>query len=85
MNAYASTNLVLSAQKDNGALNHVNPVMLQSAQDEFAHHSWPDTVAVHVRMGLPTGEPSRVAEGYGNLYSRRPFVCDCPGVITKNP
>ncbi len=85
MHASASTNLVLSAQKDDDALNHLKPVMLQSAQREFAHHSWPDTVAVRVRMGLHTGEPSRVAERYGNLYPRQPFRCDCPGVITKNP
>src|SRR5258708_5023545 len=38
-----------------------------AAQRELASHSWPDTVAVRVRMGLHTGEPSRVVEGYVGL------------------
>ncbi len=38
-----------------------------AAQRELATHSWPDAVAVRVRMGLHTGEPSRVAEGYVGL------------------
>jgi predicted ATPase/class 3 adenylate cyclase len=38
-----------------------------AAQRELAIHSWPDAVAVRVRMGLHTGEPSRVAEGYVGL------------------
>lgn len=38
-----------------------------AAQRELALHSWPDAVAVRVRMGLHTGEPSRVAEGYVGL------------------
>jgi predicted ATPase/class 3 adenylate cyclase len=37
------------------------------AQRELASHPWPDDVAVRVRMGLHTGEPSRVAEGYVGL------------------
>jgi predicted ATPase/class 3 adenylate cyclase len=37
------------------------------AQRELANHSWPDDVAVCVRMGLHTGEPSRLAEGYVGL------------------
>src|SRR5579872_1308517 len=38
-----------------------------AAQRELALHSWPDDVAVRVRMGLHTGEPSRVVEGYVGL------------------
>jgi predicted ATPase/class 3 adenylate cyclase len=38
-----------------------------SAQRKLANHSWPDEVAVRVRMGLHTGEPSRLAEGYVGL------------------
>src|SRR5258708_15279443 len=38
-----------------------------AAQRELATHPWPDAVAVRVRMGLHTGEPSRVAEGYVGL------------------
>jgi len=38
-----------------------------AAQRELALHSWPDAVAVRVRMGLHTGEPLRVAEGYIGL------------------
>ncbi len=38
-----------------------------AAQRELARHSWPNAVTVHVRMGLHTGEPSRVAEGYVGL------------------
>ena len=37
------------------------------AQRELASHSWPDDVAVRVRMGLHTGEPFRLAEGYIGL------------------
>src|SRR5713101_2191133 len=37
------------------------------AQRELASHSWPDNVVVRVRMGLHTGEPSRLAEGYVGL------------------
>ena len=37
------------------------------AQRELALHSWPSAVTVRVRMGLHTGEPSRVAEGYVGL------------------
>jgi len=37
------------------------------AQRKLASHSWPDNVAVRVRMGLHTGEPSRLAEGYVGL------------------
>jgi predicted ATPase/class 3 adenylate cyclase len=38
-----------------------------AAQRELASYSWPDAVAVRVRMGLHTGEPSRVTEGYVGL------------------
>src|SRR5712692_4395815 len=38
-----------------------------AAQRELALHSWPSAVAVRVRMGLHTGEPSRVVEGYVGL------------------
>ena len=38
-----------------------------TAQRELARHSWPDAVTVGVRMGLHTGEPSRVDEGYVGL------------------
>ena len=35
-----------------------------AAQRALAAHHWPEDVEVHVRMGLHTGEPSAVAEGY---------------------
>jgi predicted ATPase/class 3 adenylate cyclase len=38
-----------------------------AAQRELALHSWPGDAAVRVRMGLHTGEPSRVVEGYVGL------------------
>ena len=38
-----------------------------AAQRELARHSWPSAVTVRVRMGLHTGEPSRVVEGYVGL------------------
>ena len=38
-----------------------------AAQRELALHSWPAAVTVGVRMGLHTGEPSRVVEGYVGL------------------
>jgi predicted ATPase/class 3 adenylate cyclase len=38
-----------------------------AAQRELAVHSWPGTEEVRVRMGLHTGEPSRVVEGYVGL------------------
>jgi class 3 adenylate cyclase len=34
------------------------------AQREHASHEWPDGHAVHVRMGLHTGEPAVGSEGY---------------------
>ncbi len=48
---------------------HANDALEASvdAQRELASHSWPDDVAVRVRMGLHTGEPSRLAEGYVGL------------------
>jgi predicted ATPase/class 3 adenylate cyclase len=48
---------------------HANDALLAAvdAQRELASHSWPDDVAVRVRMGLHTGEPSRLAEGYVGL------------------
>lgn len=42
-----------------------------AAQRAFASSSWPQGVAVRVRMGLHTGEPSRVAEGYVGLDVHR--------------
>ncbi|HZU70579.1 MAG TPA: tetratricopeptide repeat protein [Ktedonobacteraceae bacterium] len=38
-----------------------------AAQRELAGHSWPAGEAVRVRMGLHTGEPSRIVEGYVGL------------------
>lgn len=38
-----------------------------AAQRELALHIWPGAEAVRVRMGLHTGEPSRVVEGYVGL------------------
>ena len=38
-----------------------------AVQRELALHSWPGDVSVRVRMGLHTGEPSRVVEGYVGL------------------
>src|SRR5947209_12247333 len=38
-----------------------------ATQRELALHSWSSTVAVRVRMGLHTGEPSREVEGYVGL------------------
>jgi class 3 adenylate cyclase len=38
-----------------------------TAQRELASYSWPDAVAVRVRMGLHTSEPSHVAEVYVGL------------------
>ena len=38
-----------------------------AAQRALASQAWPDQVAVHVRMGLHTGEPQRTAEGYVGL------------------
>ncbi|HEV2474038.1 MAG TPA: adenylate/guanylate cyclase domain-containing protein, partial [Chthonomonadales bacterium] len=35
-----------------------------AAQRALAAHAWPDGVEVRIRMGLHTGEPSLVAEGY---------------------
>ncbi len=35
-----------------------------AAQRALAAHAWPEGVEVRVRMGLHTGEPSLVAEGY---------------------
>jgi predicted ATPase/class 3 adenylate cyclase len=48
---------------------HANDALLAAvdAQRELASHSWPDDVAVRVRMGLHTGKPSRLAEGYVGL------------------
>jgi predicted ATPase/class 3 adenylate cyclase len=38
-----------------------------AAQRAFATHSWPPGVVVRVRMGLHTGEPTLVSEGYVGL------------------
>jgi class 3 adenylate cyclase len=35
-----------------------------AAQRELANHEWPDAVAIGVRMGLHTGEPTVGEEGY---------------------
>jgi len=40
-------------------------------QRSLASHSWPDGVAVRVRMGLHTGEPERSTEGYVGLDVHR--------------
>src|SRR5213082_1606437 len=37
------------------------------AQRALARHSWPQGVAVSVRMGIHTGEPSLTSEGYVGL------------------
>ncbi len=37
------------------------------AQRALASHTWPEGLAVRVRMGLHTGEPQRTAEGYVGL------------------
>ena len=42
-----------------------------AAQRALATYSWPQGVAVRVRMGLHTGEPSRVTEGYVGLDVHR--------------
>jgi len=42
-----------------------------AAQRALALHSWPDALEVRVRMGLHTGEPSRVGEGYVGLDVHR--------------
>ncbi len=42
-------------------------LMTVAAQRALAVHSWPGAVTVRVRMGLHTGEPSRLAEGYVGL------------------
>src|SRR2546423_12653777 len=38
-----------------------------AAQRALASHTWPEGVAVRVRMGLHTGEPQRTTEGYVGL------------------
>ena len=38
-----------------------------AAQRALASHTWPERLAVHVRMGLHTGEPQRTADGYVGL------------------
>src|SRR5436190_23841042 len=42
-----------------------------AAQRALAASSWPQGVTVRVRMGLHTGEPSRVTEGYVGLDVHR--------------
>ncbi len=42
-----------------------------AAQRALADYSWPKGVVVRVRMGLHTGEPSRVTEGYVGLDVHR--------------
>jgi predicted ATPase/class 3 adenylate cyclase len=41
------------------------------AQRALAAHSWPESVVVHVRMGLHTGEPALTPEGYVGLDVHR--------------
>jgi predicted ATPase/class 3 adenylate cyclase len=41
------------------------------AQRALASHSWPDGADVRVRMGLHTGEPTRVGDGYVGLDVHR--------------
>ena len=41
------------------------------AQRAFAEHSWPQGVAVRVRMGLHTGEPLAAVEGYVGMDVHR--------------
>ncbi len=41
------------------------------AQRALAAHTWPDGVAVRVRMGLHTGEPTNIAERYVGLAVHR--------------
>src|SRR5262245_542811 len=38
-----------------------------AAQRALATHAWPEAVVVRVRMGLHTGAPARLAEGYVGL------------------
>jgi LuxR family transcriptional regulator, maltose regulon positive regulatory protein len=38
-----------------------------AAQRALTDHAWPEGVAVRVRMGLHTGEPQRLSEGYVGL------------------
>ena len=42
-----------------------------AAQRALAAHSWPDGVKVRVRVGLHTGEPALVSEGYVGLDVHR--------------
>ena len=42
-----------------------------NAQRAISGHSWPDGVAVRVRMGLHTGEPVRTDEGYVGMDVHR--------------
>src|SRR5437763_2111861 len=41
------------------------------AQRAISNHPWPESVAVRVRMGLHTGEPSLTSEGYVGLDVHR--------------
>jgi predicted ATPase/class 3 adenylate cyclase len=41
------------------------------AQRALAAHTWPEGMAMHVRMGLHTGEPARTSEGYVGLDVHR--------------
>ena len=42
-----------------------------AAQRAIVGHSWPARVVIRVRMGLHTGEPLRIAEGYVGLDVHR--------------
>src|SRR6266571_2539840 len=42
-----------------------------AAQRALASHPWPKGVAVHVRVGLHTGEPQQTADGYVGLDVHR--------------
>ena len=46
-----------------------------AAQRALASHPWPEGVAVRVRIGLHTGEPSLTPEGYVGLDVHRAARC----------
>ena len=52
-----------------------------AAQHALTTHPWPEGVVVRVRMGLHTGEPSLVGEGYVGLDVHYGLKCasDFPG------
>jgi class 3 adenylate cyclase len=46
--------------------SHANDALVAAvaAQRALAAHAWPEGVVVHARMGLHTGEPARLDEGF---------------------